>query len=237
MSAIVLKFYGTSIGKKVVMAVTGCIMFAWICVHMIGNLQLYAGPDKLNAYAHFLQTTQSLLWASRTVTFFCAVLHILTGALLTLQNWRSRPVRYTEFQAVESSLLSRNMIWTGLILAFFVVYHLLHLTIGLGSLHPHFDPVNVHANVVIGFSHLATAAFYVVCMAVLGLHMGHGVFSMFQSLGLAHPKYNHWRRRFATTVTLLIVAGNVSMPAAVVITNYLAADHAAKSSQPAPATK
>jgi succinate dehydrogenase / fumarate reductase, cytochrome b subunit len=237
MSAIVLNLYGTSIGKKVVMAMTGLVMFAWLCVHMIGNLQLFAGPAKLNAYAHFLQTTPSLLWTSRTVTLFCVVLHVLTGVLLTLQNWRGRPVRYTEFQPVESSLLSRNMIWTGLILALFVTYHLLHLTIGLRSLHPQFDPVNVHANVVIGFSHIGTAAFYVICMAVLGLHMGHGVFSLFQSLGLAHPKYNHWRRRFATAVTLLIVAGNVSMPAAVVITNVLAANHAADTSRPAPATK
>lgn len=215
----VLKFYGTSIGKKVVMAVTGFMMFFFVCIHMVGNLQVYAGPAKLNAYAHFLQNTKSLLWSFRSVMFICVVLHILTGLLLTLQNWRSRPVRYTDYTANESSFFSRNMIWTGLLLAFFVVYHLMHLTLGIGGLHPEFIATDVHRNVVIGFSGLAVAAFYVMCMAILAMHIGHGVFSLFQSLGLAHPKYNKYRRYFSTGITLVIMAGNISMPVAIYIAN------------------
>ena len=213
----VLKFYSTSIGKKVVMAVTGFMMFFFVCVHMVGNLQIYAGPDKLNAYAHFLQSTKSLLWSFRSVMFVCAALHILTAVLLTLQNWRSRPVRYTEYTANESSFFSRNMIWTGLLMGFFVVYHLMHFTIG--NLHPSFVAVEVHRNVVLGFSDGWVAAFYIISMAILGMHMGHGVFGMFQSLGLAHPKYNQYRRYFSTGITLLIVAANISMPLAIYVTN------------------
>jgi succinate dehydrogenase / fumarate reductase cytochrome b subunit len=211
-------FYSTTIGKKVVMAATGFMLFGFTVVHLIGNLQLYGPPAKINAYAAFLKATPALTWSFRAVMGLCVLLHIWTAIQLWLQNARSRPVRYIHYTPVESSFFSRNMIWTGLMIAGFVVYHLLHFT--LGTIHPTFDVHNVHANVVSAFAQVGIAAFYVVAMAVLGMHMGHGLFSLFQSLGLNHPKYNPWRRRFANLFTLAIVAGNVSMPIAVLVTQH-----------------
>jgi succinate dehydrogenase / fumarate reductase, cytochrome b subunit len=208
-----MSFYSTSVGKKVVMAFTGLIMFGFVVVHLLGNLQLYAGPEKLNAYARFLESLGVGLWIARLTLFVAAALHITAALQLALQNWHSRPVSYLRYTPKESTFSSRNMIWAGLMLGSFIGYHLFHLTFGFA--HPSFQPGNVYANVVVGFSFWPVAICYVLAMIFLGLHLYHGLYSMFQSLGLNHPKYNPWRRTFATAATVILCAGNISLPLAV----------------------
>lgn len=208
---------GSSIGKKVVMAVTGLVLFGFVVGHMVGNLQLFVGPEALNDYAVFLRhfLHGQGLWIARAVLLVAVGLHIWAATSLTLSNWAARPVGYRLWQARESDYASRTMVWSGPILALFIVYHLLQFT--TGTLHPDFIEGDVFHNVVVGFQNPFVSAFYVLAMLVLGLHMYHGVWSMFQSLGLSHPRWNVWRRVFAVAITGVVVAGNISMPVAVLL--------------------
>ena len=142
-------------------------------------------------------------------------LHIWAATSLTLTNWRARPVGYRATKRLESTYASRTMVWSGPILGLFIVYHLLHLT--TGTVHPSFEPGAVYHNVVAGFRVWPVSAFYIVAMIALGFHLWHGVWSMLQSLGLSHPRWNGLRRVCATVFTLVVVAGNVSFPLAVLL--------------------
>jgi succinate dehydrogenase / fumarate reductase cytochrome b subunit len=208
-------FLGSSIGKKVVMAATGAVLFTFVVGHMIGNLQVYLGPEALNHYSVFLR--QFLhgqgLWIARAGLLLAVGLHIWAAVTLTLSNWAARPVGYREWQAVESTYASRTMVWSGPILALFIVYHIAHFT--LGSVHPDFVEGDVYRNVVIGFQNPYASAFYILAMLALGLHVYHGVWSMLQTLGLSHPKWNPARRVFAAAATSVVAAGNISIPLAV----------------------
>jgi succinate dehydrogenase / fumarate reductase, cytochrome b subunit len=212
-SARAMTFYGTSVGKKAVMAVTGLLLFLFVCLHLVGNLQVYGGPEKLDAYAVLLRKIPALLWAARIGLGVLALLHVWTAVQLKLQSWRSRGQRYERFTAVESTISSRWMFWTGSLILAFVVYHLLHLTFGLVV--PGFVHLQPYHNLVTGFSLWPISATYIVAMVLLGLHLIHGLFSMFQSVGLNAPRSERWRRGFATAVTITIAAGNLSMPAAI----------------------
>jgi succinate dehydrogenase / fumarate reductase cytochrome b subunit len=210
-----MTFYGTSIGKKTVMAVTGIILFGFVVGHLLGNLQVFAGPARLNAYAELLHRSPALLWMVRVALLATVLLHMVTGLLLKLQSWRSRGRRYACFTPLESTVSSRWMLWTGLAMAAFVVYHLLHLT--LGVVVPGFRAEDVYGNVVAGFSRWSVAVSYFVAMVLLGLHLFHGLYSMFQSVGLSEPRSERRRRAFASAFTIALVAGNVLMPAAVLV--------------------
>jgi succinate dehydrogenase / fumarate reductase cytochrome b subunit len=169
MTTAVLSFYGTSIGKKVVMAVTGFIAFGFVVAHMLGNLQIYQGPDKLNHYAEFLKSLGGVLWLFRAVVLVSAVLHIIAATQVTLQSWRARPRGYRIQRFRESTYAARTMRWGGPILGLFVIYHLLHLTWGLA--HPKaasFDPTDVYNNVVLGFQVWWVSAIYIAAVAFLG---------------------------------------------------------------------
>jgi succinate dehydrogenase / fumarate reductase, cytochrome b subunit len=209
----VFEAYRTTVGKKFVVAVTGVILFLFVLGHMIGNLQLFAGPETLNAYAAFLQGMGGVLWVIRAVLLLTLGVHVITTLLLFLQNWGSRPVRYRVKKTREVDYSARTMVWTGPIVATFVLYHLLHFT--LGTLHHDFIEGDVYHNVVSGFLIWWVAAVYMVANLLLGFHLKHGLWSWFQTLGLAHPKYNTWRNRFALFFAGLIIVGNLSMPVAV----------------------
>jgi len=206
-------FLGSSIGKKLIMAVTGVMLFGFVVGHMFGNLQIYMGPEKLDAYAALLKSMGSLLWVVRGALLLIVGVHIWAATSLTLTSWSARPEGYRVTAYQESNYASRTMRWSGPILGAFIVYHLLHFTVG--SAHPDFDHVEVYRNVVLGFSMPWVSAVYIVAMLALGFHMYHGVWSMLQSLGLNHPRYNHLRRIFAAAVTLVVVVGNISIPVAV----------------------
>jgi succinate dehydrogenase cytochrome b subunit len=210
-------FYRSAIGKKAVMAVTGVFLFGWILAHMLGNMKLYLGPEHMNEYAHWLRTMGGpavpedyAIWAVRALLIVAAWLHIQAATQLTLMNRRARPLPYTNRDYVTASYASRTMRWGGVIILLFVIYHLLHLT--TGTLHPNFVKNDPYHNVVSGFQVWWVSAVYIIANLALGLHLYHGLWSMFNSLGLNHPKFNRWRRAFASAFALVITLGNVSFP-------------------------
>jgi succinate dehydrogenase / fumarate reductase cytochrome b subunit len=206
-------FYTSTTGKKAAMAVSGCILFLFVVAHLIGNLQIYEGPDKLNRYAVFLRAEPALLWAARLVLLAMVVLHIWSAMQLAARNIGARPVGYQKKKATGSSYASRTMYWSGPIILAFVIYHLLDFT--FGQVNPHYQPGNVYGNVVASFQLIPVAAFYIIAMLLLCLHLYHGLWSMFQSLGIAHPRYTPMLRRAAAVVATLIAVGNISIPVAV----------------------
>ncbi|BCW93624.1 MAG: succinate dehydrogenase [Thermoanaerobaculum sp.] len=209
----VLSFYSTTVGKKLVMAVTGLILAVFVLGHMAGNLQIYQGPEKLNHYAQLLRVSMPLLWTVRLILLVSVVLHIVAAVQVTLQNWRSRPQKYAVSAYQEADIASRTMIWGGLVVAAFVVYHLLHLT--FGTAHGDFKPGDVYHNVVSGFQVPLVSLFYILANIFLALHLYHGMWSWFQTLGFSHPKYNRARRVFATLYAVVIAVGNISIPVSV----------------------
>ena len=214
MQAVIL--YQSSIGKKALMAITGLIGYGFVIGHMIGNLQAFpflGGREALNAYAQFLRHTHGLLWVVRFVLLSAVVLHIFAAYQLTLTGWRARPVGYRRWFPSGSDYASRTMRWSGPILGLFIVYHLMHLTLGNANLP--FVEGDVYANVVNGFSIWYVSAFYIVAMLALGVHLYHGVWSLFQTMGWNSPKYDSALHGLALITTLMVVIGNISIPVAV----------------------
>jgi len=195
------------------MAVSGCILFLFVVGHLIGNLQIYEGPDKLNRYAVLLRSMPALLWTVRAVLLAMVLLHIWSSVQLAGRNIAARPVGYRMKKSAGSSYASRTMYWSGPIILAFVVYHLLDFT--FGTVNPRFQPGNVYGNVVASFQLIPVAVFYIIAMLLLCLHLYHGLWSMFQSLGIAHPRYTPMLRKTAGVVAILIAAGNISIPVAV----------------------
>lgn len=213
-------FYRSAIGKKAVMAVTGLVLFGWIFLHMVGNLKLYLGPVHLNEYAHWLRALgtpampeTAALWVTRLLLIVCVVLHIHSAYAVTMMSRESRPVGYRDRRNVASTYAARTMRWGGVIILLFVIYHLLHLT--TGQAHHDFVKDDPYHNVVAGFRIWWVAAVYIVANLALGLHLYHGVWGMFNSLGLNHAKFNPWRRTFATVFAFVITLANISFPLAV----------------------
>ena len=215
-------FYRSTLGKKAVMAVTGIVLFGFVLVHMAGNLKLYGGSVMLNHYAEFLRTVGSpllppttLLWIFRIVLLIAVALHVHAATVLTLSNWKARPESYSVSERVQATYASRTMRWGGVLIALFVFFHLAHFTFGWAWAHPDFVPGDVYHNVVAGFQVWWVSAFYFAAQLALGLHLYHGLWSMFQSLGWNNPRFNPWRRNFAALFAILITAGNVSFPLSV----------------------
>jgi succinate dehydrogenase / fumarate reductase cytochrome b subunit len=206
-------FYRTTIGKKVVMAVTGVVLFGFLLGHMAGNLQFFLGKAAINNYAEKLRQVPALLWAARIGLLVSVVLHIVAAAQLWLLQREARPVPYKKRDSVGSTYASRTMYWSGPIIAFFVVYHLLHLT--WGTVHPDFEHLNAYDNIVIGFQQPLVSLFYIIAVSLLGVHLYHGLWSMFQSLGISHPRYTPQLKTFAKIFAIVIVLGFIIVPIAV----------------------
>jgi succinate dehydrogenase / fumarate reductase, cytochrome b subunit len=206
-------FYASTVGKKAVMAVSGCFLFLFVVGHLIGNLQIYEGPQKINQYGALLHSLPALLWTVRTTLLAMVGLHIWSSVQLAARNLAARPVGYAQKKSTQSSYASRTMYWSGPIILAFVIYHLLDFT--FGTVNPHFEAGNVYANVVASFHVAAVSVFYIVAMLLLCLHLYHGLWSMFQSLGIAHPRHTPVLKRGAAAVAILIAAGNISIPVSV----------------------
>jgi succinate dehydrogenase / fumarate reductase cytochrome b subunit len=208
-------FLRSSIGRKVVMAVTGAILFVFVLGHMVGNLQVYLGPEALNRYGALLRQLLhgAGLWVVRAVLLAAVSLHIWSATSLTLESRRARPIGYREMKWKESTYASRTMRWGGVILLLFVIYHLLHFT--TGTAHPDFVEGDVYHNFVTGFRSVPVSLVYIFAMLALGLHLRHGVWSMFQTLGVSHPRYMQLVRAGAWIFAVLVVVGNISFPIAV----------------------
>jgi succinate dehydrogenase / fumarate reductase, cytochrome b subunit len=215
-----VSFYQAPIGKKAVMAVTGIILFLYVLGHLIGNLQIYSpNPEQINQYAAFLHDPRNapLLWGVRIILIAAVVLHIVAAVQLWLLKQAARPIGYFKKDDVPTAYAARTMVWSGPIILAFVIFHVLHLTAGailpLQELGP--NQPNVRANVVNGFSHPAVAGFYIFAMVLLAMHLYHGLWSMFQSLGFTHPRYTPVVKRLAAWVAILIGVGEISIPLAV----------------------
>jgi len=208
-------FWSSTIGRKVVMAVTGVILFGFVLGHMVGNLLLYRGAQALNDYAVWLREfAHGAFLPIARITLLVAVLaHIWSATSLTLASRAARPTRYRQWEPRESTYASRTMRWGGVIILLFVIYHLMHFT--WGNAHPSFVPGDVYHNVVSGFAVPWVSAVYILAMLALGLHLKHGLWSMFQTLGVSHPRYERYAKAFAAVFATVIVLGNVSFPISV----------------------
>jgi succinate dehydrogenase / fumarate reductase cytochrome b subunit len=208
-------FLGSTIGKKVVMASTGSVLFGFVLAHMAANLQLYLGAEALNHYAVSLRELLhgAGLWIARAVLLGCVVLHVWAAAALTITDRAARPVGYREWEPRASTYASRTMRWSGVFLVVFVIYHLLDLTFGVAN--PHFVDGDVYHNVVASFRVVPVSLLYITAMLLLWMHLRHGVWSMLRTLGLAHPRYEALAQGAAAAFATLVVAGNISFPLAV----------------------
>jgi succinate dehydrogenase / fumarate reductase cytochrome b subunit len=219
-----VRFYEAPIGKKAVMAVTGLVLFGYVVAHLLGNLQIYSSnPEQINMYAAMLHNPNlaGALWAARMVLLLCVVLHITAATQLVMQNRAARPVSYYKKADVPTSYAARTMIWSGIIVAAFVVFHVLHLTVGAIPGLPAEDvggnPItpDARANVIHGFQNPAVAGFYILAMILLNMHLYHGIWSLFQSLGVSHPRYTPGLKRGAAIIAILLAIGYISIPVAV----------------------
>jgi succinate dehydrogenase / fumarate reductase cytochrome b subunit len=210
-------FLTSSVGKKIVMAVTGIVLSGFVLGHMAGNLQAFLpnGPEALDHYGAFLRELLhgTGIWFVRGGLLLAVGLHIWAYLSLTKTSWAARPKGYAVTDFEEATFASRSMRWTGPILGVFIVYHLLHLTIG--TVHPHFVEGKVYQNLVTGLASAPVALFYILAMGCLAFHLWHGSWSMLQTLGLSHPKYNKARKAFAVVFTILVTGGFVIVPLAV----------------------
>jgi succinate dehydrogenase / fumarate reductase cytochrome b subunit len=208
------------VGKKVLMAVTGLVLFLFVVGHLLGNLKVFEGAEKFNAYAEGLRTVGApffprgaLLWVVRVVLLAAVTVHAWAALEVTRASWRARPLGYHRLEASETTYAARTMRWGGVLLALYVVYHLLDLT--FGRLNPAYEPGNVYHNLLASFRAWPVAGAYIAAMLVLGLHVYHGVWSAFQTLGLNRSPTAHWRRGLAAAIGFVIAAGYITIPVAV----------------------
>lgn len=223
---IITNVFGSSLGKKYIMAVTGFFLFAFVAGHLVGNLQIFLGPEAINRYGHFLQSNVELLWPVRIGLLTIVGLHIWSAIKLSLENKAARPVPYAEYKALGSTYASRTMLVGGLIVLAFIVYHLLHFTVRVKAINltgqsfldiPH-DMENrydVFRMMVLGFSNIWVVLFYVVGVGLLCLHLSHGASSMFQSIGWKNSAYRPFLDKGAKIVAVLIFLGYISIPVAI----------------------
>lgn len=215
-----LAFYRSTLGKKIAMAGSGVALFGFVVVHMLGNMKLYQGEEKLQEYVVWLRELgtpavpyMGVVWATRIGLLALVAIHIHAAISLTWRNRQARPVQYKEKHTVSATYAARTMRWSGVILVTFIVYHLLHFTVG--SAHHDFSHESVYHNVVSAFSIWWVAAWYIVANLLLGVHLYHGLWSMFQSLGVTEARRQTWTKAFAVCFALVITLGNVSFPIAV----------------------
>ena len=195
------------------MAVTGAMMLLFVIGHLLGNLLVFAGRAKINAYAQFLHFDDALLWIVRSVLIAAAGMHIIASVQLALRSRRARPVNYARKVAINSSYASRTMYWSGPIVLAFIILHLLQFT--AGYIHPEstFIAGDVYHNLVMGFRVWWVAAWYIFAICLLGLHLRHGLWSMLQSVGLSHTLYREKIfKRIALLIAVVIVLGYISIP-------------------------
>lgn len=213
------RLFRSSLGKKYVMAITGFLLFLFVILHMAGNLQVFLGREPMNAYAALLASKPALLWTARVGLLIITILHIISALQLAAENRAARPESYVEGKPI-ATLASRTILVSGLIIFAFIIYHLMHFTLGVTN--PDFadlkDPLgqhDVYQMVVDGFRNPYVSAFYILSMGLLCLHLSHGVSSLFQSLGIRRKSSVASFNRFAQISAFVIFIGNCSIPIAI----------------------
>jgi succinate dehydrogenase / fumarate reductase cytochrome b subunit len=224
---VITNIFGSSLGKKYIMAVTGFVLFVFVVGHLAGNLQIFLGPEAINRYGHFLQSNPELIWPARLGLLLMVGLHIWSAIKLSAENKAARPQAYAVYQPVASSYASRTMLMSGLIIFAFIVYHILHFTVQVSYINltgkqfvDFVDPQKRHdifRMMVIGFSNVWVSGFYILGMALLCLHLSHGLSSMFQSLGWKNQAYGPCLDKAARVVAALIFVGYSSIPIAILL--------------------
>jgi succinate dehydrogenase / fumarate reductase cytochrome b subunit len=206
--------WASSVVKKAVMAVTGLILAAYLITHVLANLLVFQGPSRINAYSALLHGAGGALWLARAVLLVAAVLHIVAAVELTLRRQAARPVDYAFGRKSQvATLAARTIRWGGALVLVFLVYHILHFTIG--TVHPDFVEGDPYHNVVAGFRSPLVVLFYLVAMAAVGLHLYHGFWSSGRSLGLSPPSPQPLHRRLALALAGFIWLGFSAIPIAV----------------------
>jgi len=206
--------WNSSAGKKAIMAVTGLIWAAYLLTHMLANLLVFQGPDKINAYSAFLHGAGGALWGARLVLIAALVLHVVAAIQLAARRHQARPVGYAGgYEPQVSSIAARTIRWGGALILLFLVYHILHFTVG--TVHPGFVEGNPYHNVATGFQNIFVVLFYLAVMAFVGLHLYHGLWSSGRSLGMSPPSPRPLRHSVALVLALLIWLGFSLIPIAV----------------------
>jgi succinate dehydrogenase / fumarate reductase, cytochrome b subunit len=220
-----MNFFRSSLGKKYVMAVTGFALLVFAFGHMVGNLQVFLGPNQINTYGHFLQSTAELLWAARLGLLLMIGLHLYSAFSLWSENRAARPEGYGNYQPVGSTLASRTMLMSGLIIFAFVVYHILHYTVQVRAInltgqdflayHDDKGRHDIYRMIVVGFSNPFVSLFYLLGVGLLCFHLSHGASSMVQSLGWRTEPLRTWLDRMALGGAIVLFLGYASIPVAV----------------------
>lgn len=229
----ITRIFGSSLGKKYIMAGTGCVLFLFVVGHLLGNLQIFLGPEAINRYGQFLQSNVELLWPVRITLLALAGLHLWSATQVSLENSAARPVAYAAYQPVGSSYASRTMLMSGIIVLVFIIYHLLHYTVQVQFINltgkdfagfmeklPGQVPAERHdifKMMVVGFNSGWVSAFYLLGVGLLCLHLSHGASSMFQSLGWKNEAYRPFLDQAARVVAVLLFAGYASIPVAILL--------------------
>jgi succinate dehydrogenase / fumarate reductase cytochrome b subunit len=208
-------FYGSMVGKKVVMGVTGLIGIGFVIIHSLGNLLVFRGSAAINSYSHFLKSTGELLWGLRLVLVVAVALHVIAAVQLTRQSRAARPIGYAKRETQVATISSRTMRWGGALLLVFIVVHILHFT--TGSIRPAgvFSGEDVYANVITSFRIWWVALFYVVSMVALGMHLFHGAWSSVRSIGVSPPSPRPLHRRLSLVIAIFVWAAFTAIPIAV----------------------
>jgi succinate dehydrogenase / fumarate reductase cytochrome b subunit len=232
--------FGSSIGRKFLMAVTGLVLVGFVTGHLVGNLQIFAHPDKINGYAHFLQSLGPALWAIRLFLLACVAIHVWAAVVLALENKAARgPEAYGVSKWLQAIFASRYMKHTGLVVLAFVIYHIAHFTVGAaqaenfktalpeytmaGEFHLLGFPIvgagahvhDVYSMVFLGFASPVVSIFYIIAVGLLSLHLLHGVDSMFQTFGLRNHRWAGGLRGFVVLFCLVYFLGNLAIPGAI----------------------
>jgi succinate dehydrogenase / fumarate reductase cytochrome b subunit len=215
-------FWTSSVGQKVLMAVTGVALFLFVVVHMIGNLQIFLGPDAINQYAVFLKSLGKLLWVARSGLLLLFVVHVYVAFRLTHENQKARPDNYVVKRRIKSSWPSSYMGVLGSFILFYLIFHLFHFTIHIVD--PSYSNLldaagrhDVYSMVVMGFQDVPVAIGYIVAMIVLGAHLWHGIPSFFQSLGFNHSVLTPCIEKASPFIAIIITAGYLAVPVSVLL--------------------
>ncbi|MGA2556019.1 MAG: succinate dehydrogenase cytochrome b subunit [Verrucomicrobiota bacterium] len=227
MFCFIRNLFCSSLGRKYLMALTGAVMVLFVLGHLAGNLQIFIGPDQINAYGHFLQSNLEIIWPARIVLLACLLLHIWSAAALTRDNLAARPVNYAHWEPTAATYASRTMVWSGVIVAVFILYHLLHYTVmaqapSLGLTGRDFHSLlddqkrhDIYRMMILGFSNRWVSLFYIVGVGLLCLHLSHGASAMWQSLGWKKNSYSPLLDGLARWGSLAVFLGYISIPLAV----------------------
>jgi succinate dehydrogenase / fumarate reductase cytochrome b subunit len=216
-----MRLLSDSIGRKVVMAITGLLMVLFVVGHLLGNLSIFAGANGINTYAEKLHGLPAVVWATRVVMLAAVLFHLVLSIQITLENRAANPTRYAVDRRLRVTFASKNMIWTGLLLGAFILFHLFHFTVRsvpgmeIVQVQDALGRFDVFAMVAAGFGKVATAVVYVVAMVMLYLHLSHGIQSTFQSLGLNNPKTMPGFVKFGGVLSVIFLLGYGAIPVAI----------------------